>query len=160
MGGDALAQGTAPPGTLPLTLIPGFFDVVSSRNTGGVFGLFAGAPSLARRAFFVVATLAALGAIAAFLHRAGRESRLLTVALALVAGGALGNLVDRVRFGSVVDFIDWYWGSYHWYTFNVADSAITSGAALLLLQSLLPERTPPQAAGGDGPGAPPAPAEP
>ena len=74
-----------------------------------------------------------------FLRRWGRESRLLVVALALVAGGAIGNLVDRLRFGSVVDFIDWYWRSYHWYTFNIADSAITTGAALLLLQSLLPE---------------------
>ena len=75
-----------------------------------------------------------------FLRRWARESRLALVALSLVAGGAVGNLVDRLRFGSVVDFIDWYWGSYHWYTFNVADAAITSGAALLILHSFLPER--------------------
>ena len=123
----------------PVTVIPGFFSLTFSRNTGGVFGLLAGAPTAARRLFFVLSTLVALGVILHFLRRWGRESRLLVIALSLVAGGAVGNLVDRLRFGSVVDFIDWYWRSYHWYTFNIADSAITTGAALLLLQSLLPE---------------------
>ncbi len=128
------------PGAPPLTVVPGFFDLVLSRNTGGVFGLFSGAPNAWRRLFFAAATAAALGLIAAFLRRWGRESRLLQVALSLVAGGAVGNLIDRLRFGSVVDFIDWHWRSHHWYTFNVADSAITCGALLLLLQSLLPQR--------------------
>jgi signal peptidase II len=147
----------APPGTFPVTVVPGFFDVVHSRNTGGVFGLFSGAPSAGRRAFFVGATVVALGAMGAFIRLWGRESRLLLVALSLVAGGAVGNLVDRLRFGSVVDFIDWHWRAYHWYTFNVADAAISSGAALLLLQSLLPERRGQRADAGtrppDGAGA-------
>lgn len=123
----------------PVTVIPGIFSLTFSRNTGGVFGLFSGAPTAARRAFFVVSTLAALGLLAHFLRRWGRESRLLVTALALVAGGAVGNLIDRLRFGSVVDFIDWYWRSHHWYTFNVADAAITAGAALLIVHSLLPQ---------------------
>ena len=127
------------PGAPPLTVIPGFFDLTFSRNTGGVFGLFAGAPSFGRRAFFISATAIALGVIVVFLRRWGHESRRLTVALALVAGGAIGNLIDRLRFGSVVDFIDWYWGSHHWYTFNIADSAISTGAVLLVVHSLLPE---------------------
>jgi len=122
-----------------IVVIPGFFNLTYGRNTGGVFGLLSGAPSLARRLFFVGATALALGVILHFLRRFGRESRLLTVALSLVAGGAVGNLVDRLRFGSVVDFIDWYWRSHHWYTFNVADSAISVGAVLLFVQSLLPE---------------------
>jgi signal peptidase II len=130
----------AAPGTLPLTVIPGFFDVIHSRNTGGAFGLFSGPPSMARRLLFAAATAAALAMLGVLLHRWGRESRLVLTALALVAGGAVGNLVDRLRFGSVVDFIDWHWRSYHWYTFNVADAAITSGATLLILHSLLPER--------------------
>jgi signal peptidase II len=138
----------------PVTVIPGFFSLTFSRNTGGVFGLLAGAPTAARRVFFVASTLVALGVIYHFLRRWGRESRLLVVALALVAGGAIGNLVDRLRFGSVVDFIDWYWRSYHWYTFNIADSAITTGAALLLLQSLLPE---PRAGAATDPAPPTAP---
>jgi signal peptidase II len=142
------------PGKPPLTVIPGFFDLTFSRNTGGVFGLLAGTPSFGRRAFFVGATAAALGVIVVFFRRWGRENRLLALALALVAGGAVGNLVDRLRFGSVVDFIDWHWRTHHWYTFNVADSAITVGAVLLFVQSLLPE------APADGPGrpAPPPPA--
>jgi signal peptidase II len=139
------------PGAPPLTVIPGFFDLVYSRNTGGVFGLLAGAPSIWRRAFFVGATAIALGVIVVFLKRWGRESRLLTVALSLVAGGAIGNLIDRLRFGSVVDFIDWYWKDHHWYTFNVADSAISAGAVLLIVHSLLPE---PSGAGAPGPRAP------
>ena len=127
------------PGAPPLTVVPGFFDLVFSRNPGGVFGLGAGAPTFGRRAFFVGATAVALGVIGIFLKRWGRESRLLTIALSLVAGGAIGNLIDRVRFGSVVDFIDWYWNTRHWYTFNVADSAISTGAVLLIVHSLLPE---------------------
>ena len=140
------------PGAPPLTVIPGFFDLVFSRNTGGVFGLLAGAPSFARRAFFVGATAIALGVIVAFLRRWGHESRLLTVSLSLVSGGAVGNLVDRLRFGSVVDFIDWYWGSHHWYTFNIADSAISVGAVLLIVHSLLPESS---TAAVDRPAPPP-----
>ena len=141
------------PGAPPVTVIPGFFNLTFSRNTGGVFGLLAGAPSFGRRAFFVGSTAVALGVIVVFLRRWGRESRLLTVALSLVAGGAVGNLVDRLRFGSVVDFIDWHWRSYHWYTFNIADSAISTGAVLLIVHSLLPQSSP---AGTDRP-APPSP---
>ena len=86
------------PGAPPVTVIPGFFDLTYSRNTGGVFGFLAGAPSLGRRAFFVGATAIALGVIVAYLRRWGGQSRLLTFALALVAGGAIGNLFDRLRF--------------------------------------------------------------
>jgi signal peptidase II len=138
------------PGAPPLTVIPGFFDLTFSRNTGGVFGLGAGTPTLGRRAFFVGATAIALGMIVAFLKRWGRESRLLTLSLSLVAGGAVGNLVDRVRFGSVVDFIDWHWRNHHWYTFNVADSAISVGAVLLIVHSLFFESS-------NGAAKPPAP---
>ncbi|HEY6001123.1 MAG TPA: signal peptidase II [bacterium] len=125
----------AMPGAPPMTVVPGCFDLTFSRNTGGVFGLFSGTPTAGRRLLFTAVTLAALALLVALLRQWGRESRLALVALSLVAGGAVGNLVDRLRFGSVVDFIDWYWGSYHWYTFNVADAAITSGAVLLLLHS-------------------------
>jgi signal peptidase II len=129
-------------GAPPRTVIPGFFDLTFGRNTGGVFGLFAGTPTGGRRLFFAAATAAALLVIAVLLRRWGRESRALALGLALVAGGAVGNLVDRLRFGSVVDFIDWYWRDHHWYTFNIADAAITGGSALILLHSLLPRRSP------------------
>lgn len=129
-------------GRPPRPVIGGFFDLTFNRNTGGVFGLFSGTPSLERRLFFSAATIAALTVIVILLRRLGRESRLLQTALALVAGGAVGNLIDRLRFGSVVDFIDWYWGIHHWPTFNIADSAITVGATLVILHSFLPTRTP------------------
>jgi signal peptidase II len=140
------------PGAPPITVIPGFFDLTFSRNTGGVFGLLAGTPSFGRRSFFVGTAALALGVIFVFLRRWGHESRLLTFALSLVAGGAIGNLIDRLRFGSVVDFIDWYWGSHHWYTFNIADSAISSGAVLLIAHSLFPESS---AGGGNRQSPPP-----
>ena len=120
----------------PLSLIPGFFDLCLSRNTGGVFGLLAGPPSLGRRLFFTAVTLAALALIGILLRGWARQSRILSLALALIAGGAVGNLIDRLRFGSVVDFIDWYWRGHHWPTFNIADSAITAGAALIILHGL------------------------
>lgn len=142
----------AMPGAPPLTVVPGFFDVTLSRNTGGVFGLFAGPPGAGRRLLFTAATGAALALVVGLLRRWGRESRLALAALSLVAGGAVGNLIDRLRFGSVVDFIDWYWGSWHWYTFNVADAAISVGAVLLLLHSFLPQR--PRAADGAAPAPP------
>jgi signal peptidase II len=141
------------PGAPPLTVIPGFFDVTFSRNTGGVFGLFAGHPGAGRRVLFAAATVAALALIVGLLRRWGRESRLVLVALSLVAGGAVGNLVDRLRFGSVVDFIDWHWRTHHWYTFNVADSAITVGALLLFVHSLAPDSP----GGSPGQPAPPPP---
>jgi signal peptidase II len=134
-------------GKAPRTVVPGCFDLTFNRNTGGVFGVLSGTPGPGRRIFFAAATLAALALIFVLLWRWGRESRLLRAALPLVAGGAVGNLIDRVRFGSVVDFIDWYWRGYHWPTFNVADSAITVGAALILAYSFF--ATPPPAAGGD-----------
>ena len=139
------------PGAPPLTVVPGLFDLTFTRNTGGVFGLLSGLPSLGRRIFFVSTTAVALGVIVLFLRRWGHESRLLTTALSLVAGGAVGNLIDRLRFGSVVDFIDWHWRTYHWYTFNVADSAITTGAVLLCVQSLLPDAKTATPPGGDPP---------
>lgn len=121
------------PGRPAITIVPGFFDVVLSRNTGGVFGLLSGPPGALRRALFTAATAAALVALAVFLRRWARESRLALVALSLVAGGAVGNLVDRLRFGHVVDFLDLHAGGWHWPAFNIADSAITIGAALLIL---------------------------
>ncbi len=116
----------------PVTVIDGFFRLVYHRNTGGVFGLFAGPASDTRRLFFVAATVAALAFVVYLLRQWGGQSRTSLVGLSLVAGGAVGNLIDRIAYGEVVDFIDWYWGSYHWPTFNIADSAITAGTALLL----------------------------
>lgn len=120
-------------------VIPGFFNLIYVTNTGAAFGLLAGEQTLARQLFFVGVALAALG----FLFYSYRQFRdqgpLFVHAIGLIAGGAAGNLVDRLRFGSVVDFLDFQIGGYHWPAFNVADMAISAGVGLFLLASL---RTP------------------
>lgn len=114
-------------------LIPGFFNLTHIVNTGAAFGLLAGEPTVVRQLFFTGVALVALVAIV-FIHRQVREQHPLFVhALGLIAGGAVGNLIDRVRFGGVTDFLDFYLGKYHWPAFNVADSAITVGVVLFLL---------------------------
>lgn len=110
-------------------VVDGLFNLVHARNPGAAFGILAGSPGL-RVPLFIGITLLALAGIVWLYVKT--ERRLEGLGLALVFGGALGNLVDRVRYGEVVDFLDVYWGTYHWPAFNVADSAIVVGAALLL----------------------------
>jgi signal peptidase II len=121
----------------PVTVVDSFFHLTYHRNTGGVFGLFAGTPTMSRRLFFLAASLLALLFVLYLIREWGRDSLLALWGLSLICGGALGNLVDRVRYGEVIDFIDWHWYSHHWPTFNIADSAITMGTALLLLSVFL-----------------------
>lgn len=122
-------------------VIPGFFDIVRSENTGVAFGLFTNAESQYKVALLIVFSIGALLMLAWLLwrNRADSQSRrepYSDLAIALIFGGALGNVFDRIRFGSVTDFLDFYAGSYHWYTFNVADTSISIGAGLLLLGML------------------------
>jgi signal peptidase II len=124
-------------GQAPMTVADNFFHLTYHRNTGGVFGLFAGTATMSRRLFFLTASLLALAFVLYLIREWGRDSLLSLWGLSLICGGALGNLVDRVRYGEVIDFIDWHWYSHHWPTFNIADSAITTGTALLLLSVLL-----------------------
>jgi signal peptidase II len=118
-------------------IIPGVFDLVYVTNTGAAFGFLAGSKNLLRQAFFVAVAIIALIVIVFAYGHLKRQGRIFVYALGLIAGGAVGNLIDRLRFGSVVDFLDFYLGSYHWPAFNVADSAITVGVALFLLGTLL-----------------------
>jgi signal peptidase II len=126
--------------TLPLygkrILIPGFFNLVHFTNTGAAFGLLAGEHALWRQVFFIVVALVALVAIFFAYREVKAKKFVFTVAVGLIAGGALGNLVDRVRFGAVVDFLDFHMKNYHWPAFNVADSAISVGVGLFLVASL------------------------
>lgn len=108
-------------------------------NRGAAFG-FLSQEGGWQNAFFVVVALAIVAGIGWFLRRATRHDRLLVIALMFVLGGAIGNLADRLRLGRVVDFIDFHIGSWHWYTFNLADSAITLGAVLLALDALRSRR--------------------
>lgn len=113
-----------------ITVIPGFLNVVHFRNPGGAFGLFAGQSGFAMGMVFFIITLVALGLIIYLYKQTPAGERLLAAGLAFVFGGAVGNLIDRLRFGNVVDFIDLYVKDYHWPAFNVADSAITLGVVI------------------------------
>jgi signal peptidase II len=115
------------------SVVDGFFNIVHVRNPGAAFGFLAGASPAFRSVFFIAVTAAAIVIILQYLRKARVEERSLVVALALIVAGAVGNLIDRVRFGEVVDFLDIYVGVHHWPAFNVADSAITCGAILLAM---------------------------
>ncbi len=118
-----------------ISVIPGFFHLTHVRNRGAAFSLFSTRPDWFRGAFFITITLTAIIALAVLIRKT--HERLLIVAFALIVGGAAGNLIDRIRYGAVVDFIDWYVRGYHWPAFNVADSAITIGVGLLAIDMLL-----------------------
>ena len=114
-------------------VIPGFFQLVHVRNTGAAFGLGANASSRLVPLLLNVGAIAVFCVVVAYALRAAATDRLLQTGLHLILGGAIGNLVDRFRFGYVVDFLDVYLGRHHWPAFNIADSAICIGIALLFL---------------------------
>lgn len=114
-------------------IVPGFFNLVHARNTGAAFSLFAGSPSGLRTALFAGLTVLVVAVIVYGYFKLKGQDAWTRWAFALICGGALGNLVDRLRLGEVIDFLDFYLGSYHWPAFNVADSAITIGAILLAM---------------------------
>lgn len=121
-------------------IIPGLFNFTYLTNTGAAFGILAGHPAWWRQVFFVGVALVALVVIF-FLHKKiAAENRWYTVSLALIAGGAVGNLIDRVRQGAVVDFLDFYVSTHHWPAFNLADSAITVGVGIFLLINFMQSR--------------------
>lgn len=117
-----------------ITVIKGFFDIVHVRNTGVAFGLLSSSDIPYRTIFFLFISLVAMAVIVMFLNKLRADQTGWVVGLGLVFGGAWGNLIDRVRTGGVIDFIDVYVSHYHWPAFNIADSAVTIGALLLVLQ--------------------------
>jgi signal peptidase II len=112
-------------------VIDGLFNITYIRNPGAAFGFLSGSPPLFRYVFFIAVTLGVILLIIYYLRIAGREDLPLVSALALIFAGAVGNLIDRGRFGEVVDFLDFYIGKYHWPAFNAADSAISVGAVII-----------------------------
>jgi signal peptidase II len=125
-----------------LPLIPNFFEFTYVRNTGAAFGFLADAHPEFRVPFFILVPLIALGAIGYLFRALPGQSRLLATALSLVVGGAIGNLIDRVRLGFVVDFLSFHYKSmYYFPAFNVADSAICIGVGILMLDLLLQKET-------------------
>lgn len=115
------------------TVIPGFFNLVHVINKGAAFGFLSDLDTVWRPYFFIGATALAIVLIFHLLRTVPREDTILFSALGLILGGALGNLADRIRFGAVIDFLDFYIAKYHWPAFNVADIAISIGSVLLLV---------------------------
>jgi len=124
------------PGENGVDVLP-FFNLVLAWNRGVSFGLFNSATA---RGTLLFAALAAIivAALLLWLKRAGRGW--LALAIGLVIGGALGNIIDRIFRGAVVDFLDFHWGDWHWFAFNLADTAITLGVVFIALEGLLGER--------------------
>jgi signal peptidase II len=119
-------------------VIDGMFSITYVRNKGAAFSFLANTSW--RLPFFIFVTIIAIIAILVSLYKMRDEQRLAVVSLGLIFSGALGNLIDRVRMGEVIDFLDVYWQTHHWPAFNVADSAICVGVALLALDMIIEER--------------------
>lgn len=119
-----------------IQVIPGFFRLTHVENRGAAFGLFADSPSQWKIAVLVLFSIVALAIVSVLLWRNSHSMRTTGVGLALILGGAVGNLWDRLLSGKVVDFLLFYLGQYQWPAFNVADSAIVVGAGLLVMEIL------------------------
>jgi signal peptidase II len=115
-----------------IPIIDGFFSLTYVRNTGAAFGIFSGSHEAFRLPFLILVSVLALGFVVVMLKRLRDEETGLITALSFIIGGAIGNLVDRVLYGEVIDFLDFYWSNYHWPAFNVADSCITVGVLITL----------------------------
>lgn len=122
--------------TVPV--IKGFFHLTYVRNKGAAFGILA--DNSIRIPFFVIVSIIAIAGILWYVKRIRDDQKLALCSLSLVFSGAIGNLIDRVRLGEVIDFLDVFWKRHHWPAFNVADSAITVGVALLFIEMWREER--------------------
>jgi signal peptidase II len=118
-------------------VIDGFFSIVHVRNTGGAFGIFGGERGGIGSILFVVVSLIAMGAILFLFVKTRENEKTLALSFSLILSGALGNLIDRLHYGEVIDFLDFHLSAYHWPAFNVADSAICIGIGLMALQVLI-----------------------
>jgi signal peptidase II len=117
-------------GSIPI--IDGFFNLTYVRNTGAAFGMFSRSHQAFRLPFLILVSVVAIGFILTMLRRLRNQETGMITALAFILGGALGNLIDRLLHGEVIDFLDVYWSSYHWPAFNLADSFITIGVTITL----------------------------
>jgi signal peptidase II len=125
-----------------VSVIPGFFDLTHVRNTGAAFGMLNNVEFVYKPLVMVLVAIAALGAVATYAVTLPPGQKVARFGLALILGGAVGNLIDRAMTGFVVDFVDVYWRGVHFWAFNVADSAITVGVVLMLLDVLGVGRVP------------------
>ena len=111
-------------------VIPGFFNLIYIHNPGGAFGLFAKNQGNLQSMMFIIIAVAAMGLVLYLYKNTPSEYPVLSVGFALIFGGALGNIIDRIRLGEVIDFIDLYINHIHWPAFNIADSAISIGMVI------------------------------
>jgi signal peptidase II len=128
-----------------ISVIDGLFNITYVQNTGVAFGIFSSIASPAKTLLLSAFTVFAAVVVVTFSVRSSARNRLLQIALALILGGALGNLYDRIAYGYVVDFLEFYFRTYHWPSFNVADSAISIGVVLLAIEIFRSNETPAQA---------------
>lgn len=117
-----------------ISVVPGFFNIILTYNPGAAFGLMSGLPDSIRYVALATTTIIALAAVLYFFVKEYRHDITAQVALAGVLGGAVGNIIDRIRLGMVVDFLDVYVGNYHWPAFNIADSAICLGVVVIVFR--------------------------
>ena len=122
------------------TIIPGILDLHYIRNSGAAFGFLSGSQAGFRIPFFILVSVVAVGIILFLFYKLEDSEVMMPVALSLVLGGAIGNLVDRIRLGEVIDFILIHYKAFRWPAFNVADIAITVGVSLLVLRIFFFER--------------------
>jgi signal peptidase II len=120
-----------------IPVIPGFFNLTHIHNPGGAFGFMAASHPGLRNLLFIGVSSLAMAMLIYFYRNTPNTHPYLAAALAMIFGGAVGNLIDRLRFGEVVDFLDVYIGAYHWPAFNVADSAISIGIGIFILHVVL-----------------------
>jgi len=127
-------------GQPPLVVIPGFANLVLVYNTGAAFSLLSSASGWQRWLFTGLAVVIS-ALIIYWLRKTPRGEWTTALPLAMILGGAMGNLIDRLRFGHVIDFVDLYYGDWHWPAFNVADASISVGAVVFILVGLFQRRT-------------------
>ncbi|MBT8374833.1 MAG: signal peptidase II [Deltaproteobacteria bacterium] len=119
-----------------VSVIPGFFNITHIHNPGGAFGFLASQSSTLRTIVFLLISSLAVGLVLWFYKQTPKTHPWLASAFAMIFGGAIGNLIDRIRFGKVVDFLDFYLGNLHWPAFNIADSAISIGITVFVIHLL------------------------
>lgn len=119
-----------------IEVLENFFHITYIRNKGAAFGILSGADASLRIPFFLAVSLVAIVVIIYALKTHKGQSPIFPVALSLILGGAIGNMIDRLRMGEVIDFLDVHWYQHHWPAFNIADSAITVGMGFLIFQMI------------------------
>jgi signal peptidase II len=132
-----MVQASIPPHAV-IPVVPHFFNLTHTQNSGAAFGLFSGSSSPWKTTLLILVSGALLVTVIGIVWRSRMQWEA-AVGLSLILGGASSNLLDRISRGQVVDFLDFYFRSYHWFTFNLADSAIVVGAAFLILKMVWAE---------------------